>query len=411
MPSALSNHASQSEIPTHQGDTDGAIGGMDGVVKKVSSAVAGISNRGTTQKSEPDAQDRAVTAAGTGKWPSMLSLDRNLRTGIAGGIAGCAAKTFVAPLDRVKILFQTSNPQFAKYTGSWVGLGKAMKAIYANDGVLGLYRGNSATLLRIFPYSAIKFLTFERYLALFVHDKQQETWLPRFMAGAMAGVTSVFLTYPLEVLRVRLAFETRHRSSSLVDICKKIYYEHPLPKPSTATPDPGAGVIEGAAKAASATVQAVAPRSGLINFYRGFAPTLIGMVPYGGMGFLTHGTIGDIFRLPLLSPYTTLPQPSTAPKNKPRPLTWWAQTTAGGIAGLVSQTVSYPFEVVRRRMQVGGAVGDGHRLRIGETVAKIFKESGARGFFVGLSIGYVKMVPMTAMSFYAYERMKTLFAI
>jgi hypothetical protein len=45
-----------------------------------------------------------------------------VRSLIAGGIAGCAAKTAVAPLDRVKILFQTNNPHFEKYTGMLLDL-------------------------------------------------------------------------------------------------------------------------------------------------------------------------------------------------------------------------------------------------------------------------------------------------
>ncbi|PHH69310.1 hypothetical protein CDD83_5768 [Cordyceps sp. RAO-2017] len=80
------------------------------------------------------------------------------RSGVAGGLAGCAAKTVVAPLDRVKILFQASNPQFAKYTGSSFGVATAMRDIYHSEGSRGLFRGHSATLLRIFPYAGIKFL-------------------------------------------------------------------------------------------------------------------------------------------------------------------------------------------------------------------------------------------------------------
>ena len=62
-------------------------------------------------------------------------------------------------------------------------------------------------------------------------------------------------------------------------------------------------------------------------------------------------------------------------------------------------------------MQVGGAVGDGRRLRIGETAGMIFRERGVPGFFVGLTIGYVKVFPMAAVAFYTYERMKLVFGI
>ena len=73
---------------------------------------------------------------------------------------------------------------------------------------------------------------------------------------------------------------------------------------------------------------------------------------------------------------------------------------------MVSQTASYPLEVIRRRMQVGGAVGDGHRLGMAEIATKIYREAGWRGFFVGLTIGYIKVIPMVAVSFFVYERMK-----
>jgi solute carrier family 25 protein 16 len=46
-----------------------------------------------------------------------------------------------------------------------------------------------------------------------------------------------------------------------------------------------------------------------------------------------------------------------------------------------------------------------------EVGKKIFQEKGYRGFFVGLSIGWVKVVPMAATSFFVYERMKVTFGI
>jgi len=276
-----------------------------------------------------------------------------------------------------------------------------MKNIYKEDGTRGLFRGHSATILRIFPYAAIKFLAYEQIRSVFIKGPQHETPWRRLISGSIAGVTSVFFTYPLEVIRVRLAFETKRDSrSSLSEICKRIYNEAPPPpRPTTSAP---------AVVAVTATaVRAVTPKAGLANFYRGFSATMLGMLPYAGMSFLTHDTAGDVLRHPMIAEYTTLPKRPDSPANKPAPLRYWAELLAGGIAGLVSQTSAYPLEVIRRRMQVGGTVGDGHRLRIGETARLIIKERGVQGFFVGLTIGYVKVVPMAAVSFYVYERGKT----
>ncbi len=275
----------------------------------------------------------------------------------------------------------------------------AMKDIYREDGTRGLFRGHSATLLRIFPYAAIKFLAYEQTRNIIIHTPDHETPIRRLVSGSLAGVTSVFFTYPLEVIRVRLAFETKRDSrSSLFSICKRIYNEVPLPP----RPEVGPAIVGIPTQA----IQVIVPKSGLANFYRGFSATIIGMVPYAGMSFLTHDTAGDVLRNSLLAPYTTLPKPADSPANKPPPLRSWAELFSGGIAGLVSQTSAYPLEVMRRRMQVGGAVGDGHRLHLGETARLIYKERGFLGFWVGLSIGYVKVVPMVAVSFFAYERGK-----
>lgn len=316
----------------------------------------------------------------------------------------------VAPLDRVKILFQARNPQFVKYSGSWVGTITAMSEIYRLEGPTGLFRGHSATLLRVFPYAGIKFLAYEQIRSHVIPNKQHETPIRRLLSGSLAGATSVFFTYPLELIRVRLAFETKREGrSSLSSICRQIYHEDPGAGSSKSLPKPASsGSISAVA---DSTVETVVPRSGLINFYRGFGPTILGMLPYAGISFLVHDTVGDMLRHPLLSEYTTLPQPKSAPQGKAAPLQSWAELLAGGMAGLISQTSSYPLEVIRRRMQVAGAVGDGHRLRISETAALIVKERGLSGFFVGLTIGYVKVVPMAAVSFYTYERFKMLFGI
>ena len=266
-----------------------------------------------------------------------------------------------------------------------------MRDINHQDGLRGLFRGHSATLLGIFPYAELQFGANEQTRSVLITSRAQETPLRRLLSGSIAGVTSVFLTYPLEVIRVRLAFETKKDSrSSLPSATKPSAFSAPAP---------------------IAAVAASTPKSGLINFYRGFTPTLVGMLPYAGMSFLTHDTATDWLRLPALAPYTTISSTFSRDPNAPTILRYWAELLAGGFAGLVSQTASYPLEVIRRRMQVGGAVGDGHRLGMAETSATVWKEAGFKGFWVGLTIGYIKVVPMVAMSFFVYERMKVVLGI
>lgn len=283
-----------------------------------------------------------------------------------------------------------------------------MRDIYGADGTRGLFRGHSATLLRIFPYAGIKFLAYEQIRSMVIPSRQHETALRRLVSGSLAGVTSVFFTYPLEVIRVRMAFETkRDGRSSLSSICRQIYREAPVEKSATErlphAPEPVPNTAE--------TIRRTAPKVGLGNFYRGFFPTILGMLPYAGTSFLTHDTVSDLLRHPSLAQYTTLPRKKKHPEGKPAALRSWAELCAGGVAGLVSQTASYPLEVIRRRMQVGGAVGDGHRLGLRETAGMILRERGFRGFYVGLTIGYVKVIPMSAVAFFTYERAKLVLGI
>ncbi|KAJ8097478.1 mitochondrial carrier domain-containing protein [Lipomyces tetrasporus] len=316
------------------------------------------------------------------------SSDYIIRSGFAGGLAGCAAKSIIAPLDRVKILFQTSSPEFAKYSGTRMGVWRAASQIYSQDGVLGLYQGHSATLLRIFPYAAIKFVVYEQIRSVLISRPDQETNVRRVLSGSLAGVTSVFFTYPLELIRVRLAYQTRKdQRASFVRICKQIFNE-------------GRSVSDG---------HEIPNVRGMHNFYRGFTPTLLGMLPYAGVSFWTHDTIHDIFRSKLLAPYAVAD--GSASSDRHVPLTVWAQLMAGGMAGMVAQTASYPLEVVRRRMQVGGTMKEKEFRSIWATARVIWLQRGFKGFFVGLTIGYIKVIPMVSCSFFVYERMKILLGI
>lgn len=62
-------------------------------------------------------------------------------------------------------------------------------------------------------------------------------------------------------------------------------------------------------------------------------------------------------------------------------------------------------------MQVGGLLEPNKFVSFKDTVKDIYRVKGIKGFYVGLTIGYIKVIPMVAVSFLAYERLKVVFDI
>ncbi|KAJ1994000.1 coenzyme A transporter [Coemansia spiralis] len=304
------------------------------------------------------------------------------KTLLIGGIAGCTAKTVVAPLDRVKILFQTHNTRYARYAGTHFGLFKAGAAIYREYGIRGLFQGHSMQLARIFPYAAIKYMSYEQ-LKLILGRRISDQHLRNFLAGSLCGVISVAVSYPLDMIRVRMAYitPTAGAPAERVRAVVKMIYNEP------------------------------AYRFGLMNFFRGFPLSLMGIVPYGGVSFLTHEYFTSLARNRYADIATKQSEQhhTKARRRKTRELKAWAELTAGGLSGMFAQTASYPFELVRRRMQIAGVHSPSKKAKASRIIQDVWNKNGLRGFYVGLTIGYVKVAPMFAVSFYTYEKLKAVF--
>ena len=71
-------------------------------------------------------------------------------------------------------------------------------------------------------------------------------------------------------------------------------------------------------------------------------------------------------------------------------------------------TLTYPTDVLRRRMMMQGVGGDKHRAYNGllDACVKIAKTEGTAGFFRGLIPCYLKVIPSSAISWGTIELCK-----
>lgn len=102
--------------------------------------------------------------------------------------------------------------------------------IVKNLGLVGLYKGASACLLRDVPFSGIYFPTYNHLKRdLFGESPQQKLGVVQLLtAGAIAGMPAAYLTTPCDVIKTRLQVEARKgetKYTSLRHCARTIYRE------------------------------------------------------------------------------------------------------------------------------------------------------------------------------------------
>jgi solute carrier family 25 (mitochondrial folate transporter), member 32 len=82
-----------------------------------------------------------------------------------------------------------------------------------------------------------------------------------------------------------------------------------------------------------------------------------------------------------------------------------AYFVAGGLSKLFATVVTYPYQVVRTRMQDRPPVGQVHRYATTwATVSLTWRAEGVRGFYRGIIPGALRVMPNTAIVFMTYEK-------
>ncbi|KAG7030206.1 Nicotinamide adenine dinucleotide transporter 1, chloroplastic, partial [Cucurbita argyrosperma subsp. argyrosperma] len=257
----------------------------------------------------------------------------------AGAAAGVLAATFVCPLDVIKTRFQVHGlPNIGK--GSLI-LG-SLKQIAHAEGLRGMYRGLSPTVLALLPNWA-------------VNERHQLSIGANMLAASGAGAATAIATNPLWVVKTRLqgmksgVLPYRNTVSAL----KRIAYEE-----------------------------------GIRGLYSGLVPALAG-VSHVAIQFPTYEKIKS---------YLASRDNTTTDKLSARDV-----AVASSVSKIFASTLTYPHEVVRSRLQEQGFHSEKRYSGVTDCVKKVFQQDGLPGFYRGCAANLLRTTPAAAITFTSFE--------
>lgn len=186
----------------------------------------------------------------------------------------------------------------------------------------------------------------------------------RLCCGALAGITSVTITYPLDIVRTRLSIQSASfEKLGVKDIQKKL--------PGMWETMRGMYRNEGGFRA----------------LYRGIIPTIAGVAPYVGLNFMTYESVRQLF----------------TPEGHQNPSSV-GKLCAGAISGAIAQTCTYPLDVLRRRFQINTMSGMGYQYKsIADALRTIVAQEGFKGLYKGITPNLLKVAPSMASSWLSFE--------
>ncbi|KAJ5586958.1 ADP-ATP carrier protein [Penicillium hispanicum] len=270
---------------------------------------------------------------------------------LMGGVSAAVSKTAAAPIERIKLLIQNQDEMLkaGRLDRKYNGIADCFRRTAASEGVVSLWRGNTANVIRYFPTQALNFAFRDTYKSMFAYKKERDGYTKWMMgnlaSGGAAGATSLLFVYSLDYARTRLANDAKsakgtgdRQFNGLVDVYRK-----------TLASD------------------------GIAGLYRGFGPSVLGIVVYRGLYFGMYDSIKPVL---LVGPLEGSFLASF--------LLGWTVTTAAGVA-------SYPLDTVRRRMMMtsGEAVKYSSSL---DAARQIVAKEGTKSLFKGAGANILRGV-------------------
>lgn len=279
---------------------------------------------------------------------------------VAGGMSGVIPRTLTAPLDVVKTLKQVGTPLGIK------GYTQVLVNTFRDEGVMGFYKGNMTACIRLFPYSAVQFTAYELFKNSFISLDDGAGHYGHFAAlsaGAAAGMIGTVAVYPLDVVKTRLTVDQkRAKYRGLGHAFRQIKVEE-----------------------------------GFRGFRKGLVASVLGVVPFAGGMFMAYEALDRAWGVPKWQ------------------LSWKQNFFNGCLASAVAQTISFPLDTVRKKMQAQSPTvswnmrPDVKFTSTLEALVNTVKMNGLLGLWRGHFINLMRVMPFNGSMFMTYEAFRRLF--
>ncbi|KAL2940952.1 ADP ATP carrier protein mitochondrial [Bienertia sinuspersici] len=288
-----------------------------------------------------------VAYAPAEKGPAAFAIDF-----LMGGVSAAVSKTAAAPIERVKLLIQNQDEMLkaGRLSEPYKGIGDCFGRTVKDEGMMSLWRGNTANVIRYFPTQALNFAFKDYFKRMFNFKKDKDGYWKWFAgnlaSGGAAGASSLFFVYSLDYARTRLANDAKsakkgggdRQYNGLIDVYRKTWAS-----------------------------------DGISGLYRGFNISCVGIIVYRGLYFGLYDSVKPVLLTGKL-------QDSFFASFA----LGWLITNGAGLA-------SYPIDTVRRRMMMTSGEAVKYKGSF-DCFAQILKNEGPKSLFKGAGANILRAV-------------------